>query len=152
MDSSLIKNENKDILQLTESSQSYLKETSSWTFFFSILGFIFLGLLFIGAITVSIMFSVLDNENMPAISGLTLGLLYITICIVLFFPVYYLYKFSSNMKTAIENNEINNLETALRNIKSHFKFMGYFTIIIIVIYVFAAIMMLFTGMLTNFWQ
>ncbi len=139
-------------LQISKSSESYLKETSGWTYFFSILGAVFIGLLVIGSITLAIIFSTINNENMPAFSGMAIGLIYLIISLVYFFPVYYLFRFSSNMKKAIESKDSNNLELAFKSIKSHFKFMGFLTIIFIAIYVIIAIMMLFTGMVTNFWQ
>ncbi|NQU35246.1 MAG: hypothetical protein HQ521_18625 [Bacteroidetes bacterium] len=152
MNNPIEKSEIEHTLQISKSSESYLKETSSWTFFFSILGAIFLGLMVIGSIAVSIIFSTIDNESLPPISGVIIGAVYFILSIVYFFPIYYLYKFSSNMKKAIEKKEDNNLELAFKNIKSHFKYMGIFTIIIIVIYVLIAILMLFSGMVNNFWQ
>ncbi len=139
-------------LEISEKSRAYLKETGNWAYFFSILGFIFIGLLFIGSLVVSVMFSFLDNENLPAISGLTFGIVYIIFSIILFFPILYLYRFSTNMKSALENSESLNLEIAFKNIRSHYKFVGYYIIIMILIYVIAAVIMLFSGMLISFWQ
>lgn len=132
-------------LQISKSSVAYLKETSGWTLFFAVLGFIFVGILVLGAFFVGIFFSTFyDVEMVPGLELIMSGI-YFIIGIIYFFPIYYLYRFSTNMKKAIENNDNDNLDVAFKNIKSHYKFMGIFTIIILAIYILGAIVMVTMG-------
>jgi len=53
---------------------------------------------------------------------------------IYFFPVYYLYNFSSKLKDAIRLNSEVILENSFKNLKSHYKFMGIVLLIFLVIY------------------
>ena len=138
-------NTNNESLQISESAETYLKETSSWTSFIAIIGFILIGLLVIVAIGFSIFLPAANNQNIAPVSGLVLGIIYILMGLLYFFPVLYLYKFSTNMKKAIEKKSSKNLDDAFKNIKSHYKFAGIFTIIFIALYILGAIAMLIFG-------
>ena len=50
------------------------------------------------------------------------------------FPISYLYQFSENTKKAIENNDNNFIRDAFEFLKSHYKFMGILTIILLSFY------------------
>ncbi len=138
-------NTNHESLQISESAETYLKETSSWASFIAIIGFILIGLLVIVAIGFSIFLPAANNQSVAPVSGLVLGIIYILMGLLYFFPVLYLYKFSTNMKKAIEKKNNENLDDAFKNIKSHYKFAGIFTIIFIVLYILGAIAMLIFG-------
>lgn len=138
--------------EISEPSASYLRQITIWTLFFSVLGFIFIGLTFIAAIIIPIIFSVLENSNMPVNMAVMIGGIYFALGIIYIFPVIYLYRFSTKMRLALENRDGVNFENALKNFKSHFKFMGITTIAIIGIYILVAVMISFSGLLTTFWQ
>jgi len=53
--------------------------------------------------------------------------------------VLYLYKFSIYSRNAIKNNDSNEIVNALKNLKSHFKFIGIFTLIFLSIYLMIGI-------------
>ncbi len=148
----LTKDEQSSKFEISESARSYLKQTTTWTLFFSVLGFIFIGLTFIAAIALPIVFSALENGNMPAISGTVLGGVYFVMGLIYVFPVIYLYRFSTKMRSALDNSNGTNFDIALKNFKSHFKFMGIFTIAFVGIYILVAVMLVFSGLLTTFWQ
>jgi hypothetical protein len=54
---------------------------------------------------------------------------YIVIAIVYFFPIYYLFKFSEDLKFALEMGHEEQLTSAFRWLKSHYKFIGILLII-----------------------
>ena len=60
-----------------------------------------------------------------------------------FFPVYYLLKFSTLSKLAIEGNDSKLLEEAMRYLKMMFKFMGILVIIVLSIYLLGIIVAIF---------
>ena len=128
---------------LTLASISYLKETAKWCQFLSILGFIFLGFIFIAAVSMIIFGSEL-NSTLAAAQGYRGGvqfptglvaLVYIIIGALYFFPIYYLYNFASKMKKATFSGGSHEIEEAFKNLKSHYKFVGIFTIVILSIYI-----------------
>ncbi|MFH7018049.1 DUF5362 family protein [Flavobacterium sp. FlaQc-47] len=126
-------------LQLNESAKGFLKETAKWAYFLSIVGFIGIGLLMIGAIFagafLATMGSVIPGANaMGSSFGAIIGVLYFILAAIYFFPVYYLFKFSSNAKKAFRDNDSESLTNSLEYLKSHYKFIGIFMIAILVLY------------------
>ncbi len=136
----LDKNQAQGGLSLGNQSISYLSETRKWTFFLSILGLIFLGLIVFLAIIFATMMGSLGSMlpgNM-GILGASMGGLYAFIFIVealfMFFPIYYLFQFSRKMKAACELQDQDLLEEALKNLKSHYKFYGITMIVVLSFY------------------
>lgn len=110
-------------MELSPQSVIYLNETRKWTIFLSILGFISLGLLFITLVLIEVI----------------TGLLFLALGSFQFFPIYYLYKFSVLSKKAIYNHQPDDLTNAFRHLKSHYKFMGVLTIVILGLSLFSVI-------------
>ena len=67
--------------------------------------------------------------------GFLLGVIYIVLGLLYFFPVYYLFKFSTSLKAALlsKNNQL--LDSAFENLKSHYKYIGIMMVIVIGIYI-----------------
>ncbi|OIQ15385.1 MAG: hypothetical protein BM557_11495 [Flavobacterium sp. MedPE-SWcel] len=131
-------------MQLTDEAKGFLREAGKWAMFLSILGFIGLGFMLLGGISIFTMGSTLDNTGttggMP-FSFSTFGIIYILMAILYFFPILYLYKFAASTKQAILNNNTAKLTESIKNLKSHYKFIGILTIITIVGYILGAIIM-----------
>ena len=121
-------------LNISEEVKGLLKETSTWTYFLSIIGFIGIAfLLLFGALFGVIMGSMPVNpyEDM-GFNMSYFGLIYVVLAIVYFFPVWYLFNFSRKIKIALKSKKNDELTSAFVNLKSHFKFISIFTIIVIV--------------------
>ena len=124
-------------LNLTSLAKGYLRETSKWCFFLSVVGFIGLALMFIGAFFVGAIYENLpDQQALPIDMSLYLTITYIVFAILFFFPVFYLFQFSRKLKQALASKDDLTLEKSFEMLKSHYKFIGVFHIIIISIYVF----------------
>ena len=137
-------------LEITEDIKGFLKETSSWSYFLAILGFVGIGLMTIfGVFFGAIMSSGAMGANNPYESlGFSvgyLGFIYVVLALIYFFPVYYLFNFSKKMKSALRTTNRDDFKLAFSNLKSHYKFMGIFTIIIISIYVLIFIIGIFAA-------
>ena len=130
-------------LNINEEIKSYLRETSNWTFFLSILGFIGLGFILMVGIFITAMAGSLPQESNPyaelGISFGWIGLLYLLIGLLYFFPIMYLFNFSRKMKEALKSDRMEDFSNAFSNLKSHYKFVGILTIILIVVYIIAII-------------
>ena len=66
--------------------------------------------------------------------------------IIYFFPILYLYKFSSSIKNGILNSSSDQLDLAFRNLKSHYKFMGILVIVMLAFYAFALLIAMVGGL------
>jgi len=115
-------------LKLSTKGIGFLRETAKWAKFLSIVGFVGMGLMVLSGIVMSITMS----SVMPG--GLAIGLVYVVMAVVYFFPILYLFKFSNDLKEALDCNNNSQLDLALENLKSHYKFIGIFTIVIFGIY------------------
>lgn len=138
-------------LVVTSKSKSFLREIARWTFFFSILGFISIAFIVIGAILVATVYAPMLNmvsqqQGLPAI-GLPIAITYVVSALLYFMPVWYLFQFSRKMKSALATKNDDVLADAFENLKSHFKFLGVLTIIVISLYVLLIVFSLVAGSL-----
>ncbi len=133
-------------MNISNEAKFYLNETRKWTFFLSILGFVLLGFMMIAAFSMGPIMNQVTGEDAP-FSSLAIGIPYLFIGAIYFFPIYYLYKFSTNMKQAVlEENEIS-VNEAFKNLKSHYKFMSIMTIIMLVLYLIIGVGVVLFGSL-----
>lgn len=127
-------------LALTYVSINFLKEIAKWTKFISIVGFVLVGFMVIAGLSMGSLMSTFASmipDEAPAAMAFTggiFGAVYILMALLYAIPVYYLYKFSSKLKTAIQQHNEAALEESLKNLKSHYKFLGIVLIIFIAIY------------------
>lgn len=125
-------------LEVSEDIKGFLKETASWSYFLSILGFIGLGFMVVGGVIVSFAGSFNQFSGNTAYGlgySLGIGLVYIVFALVYFFPILYLFKFSKNIKKALSLNNNSDFKMAFSSLKSHYKYLGIFTIVIISLYI-----------------
>lgn len=124
-------------LNITPEAAGYLKESGSWGRFLAIMGFVFIGLVILVGLFAG---AVLGQIGAPmGISGGFFSILYLLIGLLYFFPVWYLFKFATNARSAIDRKDGQALTTSLENLKSMFKFMGIFMIIILALYAVAIV-------------
>jgi len=132
-------------LSLTTASKRFLKETAKWSFFLSIIGFILIFLLIVIAIFASSIFGMLAvaQPGIPDSIGLIMTVTYLVLALIYFFPVYYLLQFANKMKKALSTKNEETLTNAFEMLKSHYKFIGVFTIITISLYALLFVVSLF---------
>jgi heme/copper-type cytochrome/quinol oxidase subunit 2 len=135
-----------EVTQLTElnlnaHSRSFLKEIAGWTYFLSIIGFIFVGLLVIIAVSANSIYNNMAqfSQESPFDVGLFMTAVYVIVALIYFFPILFLFKFSKRLKSALKSKEDEELASALEILKSHYKFIGVFTIIVLSLYALAII-------------
>ena len=121
--------------QLTVSplASGYLNETGKWGKFLAIVGFCVIGLIVMIGLFAGTIFSSM-GEALP-FPGFLMGLIYVAVGLLYFFPVYYLFKFSNQVRTALINKNSQQLDSAFENLKSHYKFIGILMIITLSMYV-----------------
>lgn len=125
-------------LLINNRSRNYLKEISKWTFFLSIIGFIGIAFMIVLGVFSKVLygeaFNALYGNQLPFDFGLLMTGIYLVFALVYFFPILYLFKFSRKLKIALSSKNDDTLADALEMLKSHYKFIGVFMIIILSLY------------------
>lgn len=133
--------------RLNNVAKGFLKEIAKWANFFAILGFIGIGLLVLVALFAGVIFSSLPGNNIASsIGGGVITFIYLLMAVLYFFPVLYLYKFSTKMKAGLARNNEDELTEAFSNLKSHYKFVGILTIIMLSFYALGILLALMGGL------
>lgn len=122
-------------VSIDEASKNHLIETAKWCKFFGILGYILGGLLVI----IGLFISLIGNSISSALSqvgfpGTLLGIIYIVLAVLYFYPSYKLLQFSKKMPTGIYSQQQETVSDAFKDLKSVFRYFGILTIIIISLY------------------
>jgi hypothetical protein len=135
-------------LTINTKSKAFLKEIAKWAFFLSILGFIGIAFMLILAIFSSTIFNAIPQAKLvPFNLGLVMTFTYLILAIIYFFPVYYLMKFSTRTKQALATKNDATLAEAFEVLKSHYKFIGVFSIITLSLYAMLILVSMLSGSL-----
>lgn len=129
-------------LQLDTVGVDYLRESAKWAKFIAIVGFVFCGLMVIIALFAGTILASSMSMAMGGAAGFGGGLItfiYIVLAAMWFIPCLYLFRFASGMQVALRNNEQEKLLNSLKNLKSHFKFIGILLIILLAFYALAIV-------------
>ena len=128
-------------IELEEDSLRDLDKTRKWAMFIAILGFIGLGLMLIIGIGTAIFLSVFKSETIPdaASWGFLPGAIMIVFCVIYFFPILYLYRFSKHTGIAVSTIDKSQMQQAIRYLRKFYVYMGILLIIMLVVYFVAFI-------------
>lgn len=140
-------NKEESSFYITLEAREFLREISKWTKFLSIIGFIGIGFMILGGFLVGTILLMADYSNAGG-AGLpwwVFSIIYPIMAVIYVFPVYYLFQFSNNMKKALQINNANYLSISFRYLKSHYKFIGIFTITLLTLYAFLFVILIFIG-------
>ena len=136
-------------LSIDPVTKAHLSEAARWARFLAIVGMIFLALIIVfGVFGSTMLFSSIggfegDATGMAAYgSGIFAGYM-IVIALIYFFPLLFTLRFANNVRTALNTNNQQALNTGFQNLKACFRFIGILTIIGLV---FMAIAVLFAVM------
>jgi len=131
---------------LTGEIRAYLTETAKWGMFLAVMGYIGIGLMVLVGIGVMVGAASQSIEGLAGNMG-PFGLIYIALAVLYFFPVYYLHQFAVKMKQGLTSQDSMSITSGFENLKSLFKFMGIFCIVILSIYAVIIIVALLTSSL-----
>ncbi|MRT92428.1 hypothetical protein [Ancylomarina sp. 16SWW S1-10-2] len=135
-------------LVLEIQAETYLLETRKWTKFFAILAFIFMGIGVLSSISMFMASSFITAYSPLPMTGI--AVFYLIFTGVSFFPIYYLLQFSNKAKEALLYRNSQTLTEAMKYIKSHFKFVGIMTIVMLALYPIIIIMTIMFGASQSF--
>ncbi len=120
--------------------------------FMSILGFIGIGFLLIAAIFMGAIFGLIgafEEDMLPAGIGIAASMLYLALAVLYFFPVYYLLQFSMKAKKAVLEASSDAFTGAINMLKSHYKFVGIMTIVVMALYPIIIIALVVGGVMSG---
>jgi len=137
LDNSEMGSENN--VQLTATMKGYLIEAAKWTRFMSVVGFGLFGLMALGCLGFIVAGIFFGNEilNMPGRGQIQFSFLIIMLVvygILILIPSLYMHNFSSKTLKSVPVLDVTGIETALKNLKSIFKFYGICMIVFFSIY------------------
>ena len=133
-------------MELNQQAKEFLSETAKWATFLSIFGFIAIAILVIFAFGMGTFLSGLSNNNL-GISPQFISIIYLLLAGIYFIPVFFLFQFGTKTGSAIKNNDTDLLIFGLKKLKSHYKFIGIFTILATSFYILLLIFTIFTALL-----
>jgi hypothetical protein len=131
----VIRAEENSVVQggLTALMIRYLKEASPWLRFAGIMGYIGAGILVVTGVIMAIVFAVTGDSTFGAGLasgfGALAGLIYVVIGVAAFFPARFTHRFGSKIRNYFLSNAGQDLEDALKNNKSLWKFNGILMIV-----------------------
>jgi hypothetical protein len=119
-----------DKLRINNSIKENLITAGKWARFLSIIGFIFTGIIGIFALVVLI------SSMATGYGGLFLlmGVGYLVASVIMVFPSLYLIRYAISIEKGLNSNKQGEFDYAVQNMKSFFKFMGIYTIVVIGLY------------------
>lgn len=124
--------ENRSELVLDMQAEVFLRETRKWAKFLAIMGFIAMGFMLIGSVVMFVISGSMGS-SMPFPMWI-IGFIYLVLAGVYFFPIYYLFEFSNKAKEALDLRNTQTLTESMKCLKSHYKFLGIFTIVMLALY------------------
>lgn len=130
-------------LSIDPLTKAHLAETAKWARFLAIVGMVLLVLMIIFGLFFSTMMATSSNPfeeptegGAGLMSGLGIGMaiMYILLALIWFFPLLYLLRFANSMKAALHSSDQTALNVSFQNLKSCFRYVGIFTIILLALY------------------
>jgi hypothetical protein len=117
--------------KIDETGKAHLLETVRWTKFMAIMGFIFVGICLLGAVTLLVSGPMLSSSasSLGADLNSGIGIVYIIIAFLYVYPVYALLKFSGSMKRGLNSGNQDLINEGFRYQKTMYRYLGILTII-----------------------
>jgi hypothetical protein len=116
--------------------------------FLSVLGFIFLGLLIVAGLAASLFLTTFKSQeaNLEIPESLMI-IIFIIIAVIYSFPVFFLFRFSKNIRDALQNLDSGKLSKGFRNLRLYFNYIGVMVIVVLSIYI---VLLFFAGASMSF--
>jgi hypothetical protein len=137
-------------LNIDQASKGHLLEAARWGKFLAIVGFVLCALIVVlGIFWAQLMGSMgnryggaYDDVYAEPAMGVTMVVMFIIMALIYFFPCLFLYRFATKMRAALSSNDQETLNTSFQNLKATFRYVGVLTLIMLIIYGLAIIVMI----------
>ncbi len=132
-----------DRAEVSDAAVEMLRQTKPWVMFLSIMSFIGSGFMLLGGISVMALGAMAPSGG--AVPTAALGAIYIPLAFLYIYPALKLWGFSSAIGRLLASRSTMDLESALGQQKSFWKFAGILTIIMIALYGVFFVVMIMVG-------
>jgi hypothetical protein len=119
-----------DKLRINNSIKENLITAAKWARFLAVMAFIFTGI--IGIASLVILIAALSSGASYFIG---MGLGYMILTIIFIFPGLYLIRFAVSTEKGLKSNKQGEFDYGIENLKSLFKFVGIYTIVLVGVYI-----------------
>jgi len=121
---------NNESLIMTKDTLGSLDRIIYWAKFLSILGFIGVAFMLIGALSIALVgISIMGSE----VAGLSV--VYLVLAAIYFMPMYYLFKFATHARQGLTHKSQYETDQGLIYLAAHYKFIGIMAIVLLSLYV-----------------
>ena len=122
-------------LEIGSDTLKNLNTIRIWTTFLSVLGFILIGIFIIAGIATGMFLTTFSTtrETLGIPESMVVILLLVAGAISLF-PVLFLFRFSKNIRDAVQDKDQQKFDRGIRNLKKYFTFIGILVIIALAAY------------------
>ncbi|MFO7851921.1 MAG: DUF5362 family protein [Bacteroidales bacterium] len=132
-------------MEFTNDSIHHLDTARKWSMFLAILGFISVGLLVLVALLAGTALALFADSPISPVIGIAIAIFYLIIAVLYFFPVYYLFNFSSKAKHAVNSSDSKTLTESMHFLKAHYKFLGIMIIVMLALYPLIIVLVVLGG-------
>ena len=121
-------------LVITENCKKDLLITAKWSRIYAIISIFSVAILLVVGIVLLVSSFFIDNQQIGLDKEMLApaGVMYILLGLLLIIPTMYLLQFGQNTKKAVAEDNLELMELAINRMKSYWKFMGVFTLVVIV--------------------
>jgi hypothetical protein len=122
-------------LEIGEETLRQLNKARKWAMFLAVCGFIFLGLMIVlGLLTGTFLTAFKNGDTPDSIPDIVLITGFIAIILINFFPILFLFRFSTHASNAVTTHNPLEFQSAMRNLKRFFVNIGIILILALVSY------------------
>lgn len=108
----------------------HLRATKPWVRFMSVILFISVAFIFLGAVIILLVPTSMGGSGLSAL----IAIVYVALGALYLFPAYFLHQYASSIRSLEQGGGDVAMEEALRNQKSFWRFVGILTLVVICIY------------------
>jgi len=137
----------KSGIRVSNDAKANFITIGKWVKFLGIMGFISVGFL---AILALIMIIGGSSVSLGGEQMMLIGFLYLVIAGVYIYPALYLARTSKHLSEAFNRDSQSSFELGVENMKSFFKFVGIFTIVVISLYILMILVAVFAASASRF--
>ena len=123
-------------IEIGQDTLKHLNTLGKWTMFLAVSGFIFLGIIItLGLITGTFLTAFSNSDKIPGMPDALLYAAFITVTLIIFFPILFLFRFSKHTSKAVSTLDKKEMHIAIRYLKRYFIYIGVLLIVILALYI-----------------
>jgi hypothetical protein len=127
-------------IEIGPETLKHLNTLRKWTMFLAVSGFIFLGLIVTLGLITGTFLAAFYSDKMPGLPDALVYAAFITVTLIIFFPILFLFRFSKHISKAVETVDGKEMHIAIKYLKRYFIYIGVLLIVILSVYIASLIL------------